>query len=289
MADDEAGPRGRESRSRAAPPGLTAAVRPGNAADRLVRAIEGQIIPRLMLVHRVAVDPASPPRARSGRNPGPADIDALAALVLHQDAAAAVTFAEELLEQGARLEAIYLELLAPAARQLGALWDADRVDFMQVTLGLCRLQQVVHTLAPAFVGEGGAASPQRILLAALPGEQHTFGLTIVGDFFRRAGWDVWEPAGPARADALEPLRRESFAIAGLSVACDTRIPEAMAIIAAMRRASRNRDLAIMVGGQAFAGHPERVAQVGADATALDGRQATFQARALVGGDPAARS
>jgi hypothetical protein len=37
----------------------------------------------------------------------------------------------------------------------------------------------------------------------------------------------------------------------------------------------------MVGGPAFNDHPELVALVGADATAVDGRQAALQAEALL--------
>ena len=55
--------------------------------------------------------------------------------------------------RGASVETLYLDLLAPTARHLGDLWDADVCDFTEVTVGLGRLQQVLHELSPAFQSE----------------------------------------------------------------------------------------------------------------------------------------
>ena len=52
-------------------------------------------------------------------------------------------------------------------------------------------------------------------------------------------------------------------------------------IRALRRASRNRAIGVLVGGPLFIDHPELVARVGADATAIDGGQAPIQAQNLL--------
>lgn len=279
MANDGVTPRGRAA---VRPPGRAglAGSRPARPADGLVRTIEARIIPQLMLVHRVAVD-----RRPAHRGPAPDAVRALAELVLARDTRAAVAAVEAQVARGVGLEAAYLDLLAPAARYLGELWDQDRIDFVQVTLGLCRLQQVVHTLGQAVPGRGDpelAREPaHRILLATLAGDQHSFGLTLLAEFFRRAGWDVHEAPGATRADLLALVRREPFAAVGLSVGCESRLDATASILAALRRAACNPQLAVLVGGPAFAGHPERVALVGADATAADGREATAAVRALL--------
>jgi methanogenic corrinoid protein MtbC1 len=282
MANDGSTPRGRRAGQ---PPAARNPVCGGLAplADSLVRTIEGRIIPQLMLVHRVAVD--RPARGSTTRRPGPDDVRALAELVLARDTGGAVTAVAAQVAGGVGLEAVYLDLLAPTARYLGDLWDQDRIDFVQVTLGLCRLQQVVHTLGPAFLGDGDqelvAEPAHRILLATLAGDQHSFGLTLVAEFFRRAGWDVHEAPGATREDLVALVRREPFAAIGLSVGCESRLDATASILAALRRMACNPQLAVLVGGPAFAGHPERVALVGADATAPDGRQATAAVRELL--------
>jgi methanogenic corrinoid protein MtbC1 len=119
-----------------------------------------------------------------------------------------------------------------------------------------------------------------MLLVPAPGEQHVLGLIIVGDYFRRAGWDVWgEP--PATSDDLpNVVQNEWFDVVGLSVGCEVRVDVLAAEIEAIRQASRNRGIGVMVGGPLFNKYPELVAQVGADATAKDGRDAVVQAARL---------
>ena len=50
---------------------------------------------------------------------------------------------------------------------------------------------------------------------------------------------------------------------------------------AIRGASLNKDLAVLVGGRAFVDHPEMVERVGADASAPDAAQGPMVARTLV--------
>ena len=98
---------------------------------------------------------------------GPDEVSAFAAIALNSDAVVATAHVETLRAKGLGLECIYLELLAPAARHLGELWEADLCDFTQVTLGLWRLQQVMYDLSPAF--QNGAWSWWPSSFAALAG------------------------------------------------------------------------------------------------------------------------
>ena len=54
------------------------------------------------------------------------------------------------------------------------------------------------------------------------------------------------------------------------------------VIASLRSASRNPLVRVIVGGRVFTDRPERVAEVGADETAEDARQAVRSADQLVG-------
>lgn len=115
----------------------------------LARTIEAEIIPRLMLAHGGA-DPSAAQVTCEMRAPSSPEVVEFANLVLAQDARVARTWVEAVRARGASPETIFLELLAPAARRLGELWEADLCDFTQVTLGLWRIQQVVHELGRAF-------------------------------------------------------------------------------------------------------------------------------------------
>jgi methanogenic corrinoid protein MtbC1 len=215
--------------------------------------------------------------------PTDGDVAELAGLVLSRDAQVVRAFVERMHARGTPVETLYLDLLAPTARRLGDLWCEDACDFGDVTVGLGRLQQVLHELSSAFRSD--LPTPEhgrRVLLVPVPGEQHSFGLYMVGEFFRRAGWDVWgEPRVDSGADLVQLVRSQWFAVVGLSLASETRVDALASGIRALRRASRNRAIGVLVGGPLFVAHPELVARVGADATAIDGGQAPLQAQNLL--------
>lgn len=249
-------------------------------ASRLIQTIEGEVIPRLMLQHRGIVTAPCP--ADGPSRAAPAQVLELVRLILAGQAEAPSAYVAGLLDDGLSIESAYLDLLAPAARHLGLLWEEDRSDFVQVTLGLRRLQELAHELSPAFTSEAKPVeSGRRILLVPVPGDQHTFGSVIVAEFMRRAGWDVWDDPAASRDDIIEIVRNESFSVVGMSVSCDARLEGLASLIRSIRRNSRNRSIGIMVGGRPFTEHPERVALVGADVTAADGRHAVTQAQHLL--------
>jgi methanogenic corrinoid protein MtbC1 len=206
----------------------------------------------------------------------------LAGLVVDHDLAVALAFVERLRARGVPVESVYLDLLAPVAHELGRQWEDDRRTFSEVTVGLWRLHQLLYELSPAFQRDAVApSSGLRALLVTAPGEQHSFGLAMTAEFFRRAGWLV--SGGPLLSGEDLPalVHREWFAIVGISAGSETRLDSVASAIHGIRRASRNRALGVLVGGVVFGGHPERVALVGADGCADDARRAPLQARALL--------
>jgi methanogenic corrinoid protein MtbC1 len=245
----------------------------------LTRTIETEVLPRLVLIHRAA---AGAPIAAVGPALAAGDVKDLADLLLAREATAACEFVESARERGVSAAALYLELLAPAARRLGELWDEDRCDFTQVTIGTMRLQQVLRAISSDLL----AARPRdartsRILLIPAPGEQHTFGLVMVAEFFQRAGWSVAGGPCSVGVDPVGMVRGTAFDMIGISVGSATRLDAVAGLIRAVRRASRNRAIGVMVGGPVVTEHPEVVAQVGADATAADAHQAVVRAQALL--------
>jgi MerR family transcriptional regulator, light-induced transcriptional regulator len=144
------------------------------------------------------------------------------------------------------------------------------------------MHQLLHEFSAAFLHDARAASPERrALLVPMPGEQHSFGLIMVAEFFRRAGWDVWDLHPSKPEDLLAAVQKQPFALLGISLSCASRLSELPELIAAVRRRSRNASLGIMVGGQPFLEEPGQVASVGADCTAVDGRRAALEASRLV--------
>ena len=247
----------------------------------LAQAIEHEIIPRLKLAHRVpnvCLSQVSPTVPRVSA----LEVQEFSRLVLSLDENVAQLCIDAMRTRGISIETIYLDLLAPVAKYLGELWEQDLLDFTEVTVGLGRLHRVLRELSPAFSqSHGQVASGRRILLLPGPGEQHTFGLVMVAEFFRRAGWDVAGGPWEAGADPVVMVKREWFDVVGFSLANEQHLGELAECINCVRKATLNPDLGVMVGGPAFSLKPEYVNRVHADASVNDGSMAPVLAESLV--------
>ena len=147
--------------------------RPTLQPIQVVRTIKTQIVPKIVLALRRA--PAT--RVAEAAERLPTEVEQFAALALGNDDDAALAYVEERLARGITVESIFLDLLAPAARQLGTLWESDAADFANVTLGVGRLQLIMRRLSDRFTDETNAFhAGESVLLTIIPGEQHSFGL-----------------------------------------------------------------------------------------------------------------
>ena len=246
----------------------------------LSRAIEDEIIPRLMLAHPTAGDYLPVAQAATAQV-SQEDVRSFAQLVLAPDENVAHACIEAMRTRGISVETIYTDLLAPVARYLGVLWEEDLCDFTEVTVGLGRLQQVLRELSPAFGQTNASTSGNRVLLLPGPGEQHTFGLVMVAEFFRRAGWDVGGGPWEAGADPVVMVQREWFDVVGFSLGNAAQLDDLAEVIKKVRAAALNKSVCVMVGGPLFLANPEYVAYVNADAASTDGAHAPELAAKLI--------
>ncbi|MET7247897.1 cobalamin B12-binding domain-containing protein [Methylobacterium sp. EM32] len=238
--------------------------------DDLAQVVEAEIIPRLMLAHRSERTPRGLPARLSGTD----DIGRLGALLLLPEDRDVLAEIRGLIADGMALEEVLTGLLAPTARHIGRLWEEDVCDFVQVTTAMARLRRLVHDLETLCLDPQPVdPASRRVLLVPAPGETHTFGLTLAAHFFAEAGWEVTTSFDAHLADALERLRAEWFDVIGLSLSCDVCLDRLVAAVPVLRRASRNRDLQVIVGGPAFHGRPDRIRLAGADAAVDDARDA----------------
>ena len=241
----------------------------------LTRAVQQDVIPRLL--EQRGTPPSDQKRIAAEQ------IVQLADITLHADGPAAVAFVTHLLNRGHSAESLYLDLLSPTAALLGQYWENDTCNFADVTIALGQLQLAMRALSPAFFGKRTLPTPTgpRAFLMPLPGEQHAFGLTMLADFFRRAGWNTWSGVVADAAGLRAMVASEWVDLVGFSLACDEMLDAARRHIALVRQASRNPAVAIMVGGPPFVRDPLLAELVGADGTARDGLQAVAAAHDLL--------
>lgn len=248
--------------------------------------VESEIIPRLVVAHRHDPLPVSSSPARFITNDEAADF---APFALQEDACALLDRVEVFLARGVSVDTLFVELLAPAARHLGTMWDDDTADFVAVTMALWRLQEIVRELsAREPIAQHGDDVGRRALFSVMPGEDHSFGTVLVEDVFRRAGWTTGLLTQCSTSELLATVARDAYDVIGLTVTGDRHCQTVPAIINGLRSVSRNPKITIMVGGRIFSENPDLATQLGADATAADATSALAVARDLVNGLAASR-
>ncbi len=233
---------------------------------RLTRTIQSEVIPRLVRQHRsLETGDADPPSAD--------EVQAMVQALIDDSDERIQALVRQLRARSVAVSTLFLELLAPAARELGVLWEQDSVDFATVTVSLGRLQRLLRQLSPDFGNEvQHPRHGRRVLLTQPDNEQHMFGLSMVAEFFRREGWDVLGGVAGVGIDATAWAARDWFDVVGFSIGSEVSLGWLRDTIARVRQVSRNRAVVVLVGGPIFSLHPQWAADVGADAT-TDGRSA----------------
>lgn len=249
--------------------------------DSLQAVIKQQIIPRLLNVHQLF-----PAKALAFREDEPGEEQPEFLMFtqhcLSGDALQANQIVDALMARGLAHDRIFLELITPAARRLGVLWEQDLCDFTQVTCGLAMMHQMIYRLgyeSPA--GPRGEGESERVMLACAPGSQHFLGLTIVADFFRQAGAEVVLEISSSESELLRAVGNEWFDVVGISVALETQLKTLPELIQHLRASSGNPKIRVVLGGPIFLLQPCTAHDLGADAIFTDAREAVGAVKRLV--------
>ena len=149
--------------------------------------IEAEVIPRLLIAHRRCTRGLAPGGV-SNDSIGARHVEQLSQLLIALNDCDAEQYVESLLVCGHAINVMFLDLLAPAARQLGLMWEADTCSFADVTIGLLRLHGMLRKLSARYEHSQQAMHPGlSILLSAYPGDPHIFGIRMVAEYHRYKG------------------------------------------------------------------------------------------------------
>jgi methanogenic corrinoid protein MtbC1 len=144
------------------------------------------------------------------------DVDRLCHALIGKDGDSADRVVQDLLSADVAPEDVYLDYLAVAARRLGTWWIEDKVSFWEVTVGTCRLLAIMRSMRGLFDAKAGR-SGKTAIFATVPGEQHTVGITMAADLFRKDGWDVTLVVGLDHDALVEKIERSGASVIALSM------------------------------------------------------------------------
>ena len=149
-------------------------------------------------------------------------------------------------EAGRPAEDIYVNLLAPAARQLGDMWNSDHITFAQVTVGSGRIFGIMRSMRHMFETSAPAEEPA-VIFASVPGETHTLGVRMAADFFRTDGWNISLLIGLSHDDLLAEIAQISSRTVGLSFSGEHSLEALSQLIVALHICAPH--LSIVICGQ----------------------------------------
>jgi methanogenic corrinoid protein MtbC1 len=185
---------------------------------------------------------------------------------------------------GLDLAAIYMDVLQPALREIGRLWQENVIGVADE-----HLATAITQAAMARLYEEAAPwddRPRRSLVAAcVDTERHELGLRMLCDLLECEGWDTTYLGATVPVDSLVMmLRRRRPDVLALSAALPPHLPRLRDTIRAVRDAlgpagTEGAPL-IVVGGRPFVDDPSLGARLGADLTAPDAATAVRMLREL---------
>ena len=243
----------------------------------LLSVIESQIIPRLLDAHPSASSSILEQVAASEQ-----DVLDFAQACLDTDPQAVFNHLDVLRDKGLGTQTVFLDVITPAARYLGDLWEQDKMDFTLVAQGLLRMHHAMRHLGyETQDGPQIAGDVRRIMLASAPGSQHILGLAMVSEFFRADHWQVVVEISTSEQALLHTVAHEWFDVIGLSVGLVEQLPAIPALIAKLKSASRNPNAFVILGGPALLQTQMDGVALAADAISVNAAEAVKLAGELL--------
>ena len=252
------------------------------SVDILIQMLDKEIIPRLLVSHQA--NSHIEELATSGqRKIHLQEVDLLVSLCINGTQETCIEFIKKLLHKQVSIESIYLDLIPTTARKLGVLWEQDICSFTDVTIGLWRLQHILYDLTKDFQKKHSMPIENlNALLIPAPKSQHTLGLFIVAEFFRKAGWRVWGEPNLSVEQINNLIFSQWFDVIGISVGYSEQLEGVNQLISSLRSRSMNPNVAFMVGGPLYSSEPELFEDIEAEIKSCDANDAIRQAEIIVG-------
>jgi len=181
----------------------------------------------------------------------------LEARLVAGDARGAWGVIEAALSAGADLDEIYLDVLSPALRNIGARWAAGELDISIEHRATGIAFRLLGRLGPRFARRG--RSRGTIVIGAPAGEHHSLPVAMLADLLRGEGWEVSDLGAdmPTPSFIGSVLSTPGLVAVGVSVTSPDSLPAAAELISALRGAVPT--VPIVIGGAAVDGRDHALA------------------------------
>jgi methanogenic corrinoid protein MtbC1 len=174
--------------------------------------------------------------------------------------------------EGMGIRTLYLEVFQPAMRQIGRLWQDNRITVADEHLATAITQASMARLYEELFRSSPEPGPL-LVAACADQERHELGLRMICDVLEMEGWDtVFLGASVPVEDLVEMVRVRRPQVVALSASIAPHVGRVREAIRAIRETEGASPL-IAVGGRAFIDDPDLAQRLGADLTAKDAVEA----------------
>lgn len=220
------------------------------------------------IIHEVLTRVQSQNRqnTKSPDHPSTKKINDLSYALISEDPQEGARFIQDVYDDGASLEAIYLAYLAEAAATLGVWWENDEASFYEVSIGTSRIYGIMRGLSYLFVPDKHVNAKSAVF-ASVPGETHTLGIQMAADLFGKEGWDIDLIIGKDHDGLIAEIGKSGASIIGLSAAGRHSAAALAKAVIALRIS--NPSASICVSGRITEDSDDILALMGLDGIARD--------------------
>ena len=199
-------------------------------------------------------------------------------VLLNADHAEALAMARKV-KNAEDFESFLLCVIQPSMYEIGRLWEKGKISVAQEHLASSIVSRVMSHLYSAIVSI--KPTKGKVVITAAPNEFHELGAWMVSDLLELDGWQVrYLGANTPIADLMKLLEDFKPQLLAISVIMPFNLGGVKKLIAAIRNKESLRAIKIMVGGTVFMTAPDICSQIGADATAVNAREAVTVAQRL---------
>lgn len=153
------------------------------------------------------------------------------------------------------------ERLGPVAKEIGTLWTADKVSFLEATVGASRIYSYLrYRRRPPLVQERGVR--KSATFALVPGDMHTLGISAATDVFRARGWDITLLIGQSHEELTHHFESSQDVLFGFSAGSPVSLEPLARLVVALTVA--RPAASVLVSGQIAADPASVLAMPGVD-------------------------
>ena len=185
---------------------------------------------------------------------------------------------------GASVRDIYLDVFQRAQRELGRLWQMNRISVAQEHYCSAATQMIMSQLYPRIFS--GRKVDATMVATCVAGNLHEIGVRMLADLFEAEGWNtIFLGSNTPTADVLKTVAERGAKLLAVSAALAVHIGAVKFLIERLRSEARFDHVFVLVGGVPFNHSPDLWSEVGADGHARDADEAIALGRRLLAVTP----